>query len=85
MSTQCLGFCQPIDLEGFWNGDIKVFCSSEDLQFVAGKEQMVVRGTRKVGYFLESLTVTSKQQKSIFLHGHKYVVGVAVEVGLEKI
>jgi len=34
---------------------------------------------------LESRTVTSKQQKSIFLHGHKYVVGVAVEVGLEKI
>jgi len=85
MSTQCLGFCHPIDLEGFWNGDIKVFCSSEDLQFVAGKEQMVVRGTRKAGYFLESLSVTSKQQKSIFLHGHEYVVGVAVEVGLEKI
>jgi hypothetical protein len=85
MFTQCLGFCHPIDLEGFWNGDIKVFCSSEDPQFVAGKEQMVVGGTRKAGYFLESLPVTSKQQQSIFLHGHEYVVAVAFEVGLEKI
>jgi hypothetical protein len=46
---------------------------------------MVVVGTRKAGYLLESLSVTSKQQKSIFLHGHEYVVGMAVEVGLEKI
>jgi hypothetical protein len=85
LSTQCLGFCHPIDLEGSWSGDVKVFGSSNDLQFVVGKEQMVVGGTRKAGYFLESLSVTSKQQKSIFLHGHEYVVRMVVEVCLEKI
>jgi hypothetical protein len=85
LSTECLGLCHPVDLEGYWNGDRKVFCSPEDFQLVAGKEQMLVGGTRKVGYFLESLFVTSKQQKSIFLHGHEYVVGLVLEVGFEKI
>jgi hypothetical protein len=75
--TKWLGFCHVVDLEGSWNGDIKVFCSSEHLQFVAGKEQMVVGGTREAGYILESFPVTGKQKKSIFLHGHEYVVGMA--------
>jgi hypothetical protein len=46
---------------------------------------MVVGGTRKAGYFLEPLSVTSKQQKSIFLHGHEYVMRMVVEVCLEKV
>jgi hypothetical protein len=38
---------------------------------------MVVGGTREAGYILEFFPVTGKQKKSIFLHGHEYVVGMA--------